>query len=88
MIAANRRIQPPQFWAYPKVALREGIPVDYKRGEFFKIKRFRMIRGVYFMDGETDLPSSVTVMIYDTAGALILEKEFEVTADIVQTAGH
>lgn len=88
IIAMNGSTQPPQFWTYPKVALREGVPVEYQRGEYFKIRRFKMIRGVYFLDTEAERPSSIKVIVYDTSGELMLEKEIEVDSDKIREGVH
>jgi hypothetical protein len=88
IIAMNGSTDPPQYWTYPKVALRDGVPIRYDRGEFFKIKRFRMIRGTYYMEEESDLPSSIQVLIYDTSGRLMLKQDFKVPSDKVREVGH
>ena len=78
IIAINKDADPPQLWTYPKVALRDGFPVDYKRGQLFFIKRFKTIRGEYSLDSEAECLSSVKVVVYDHPGTLIFQKEFEV----------
>jgi hypothetical protein len=88
MIAMDTEVEPPQFWTYPKVALRDGVPIDYERGEFFKIQRFKMMRGMYYLDEESDLPSRVRVLVYNTSGDLMLHREFDVTPDRIQSGVH
>jgi cell division protein FtsB len=78
IIAMNKESDPPQLWTYPKVALRNGLPIDYKRGQLFLIKRFKTIRGEYFFSTSTELPSSIKVLVYDQSGKILLQKEFEV----------
>ena len=78
MIAMNKESDPPQLWTYPKVALRNGIPIDYRRGQLFLIKRFKTIRGEYFFSSSKEFPSSMKVLVYDQSGKVILQKEFEV----------
>jgi len=78
IIAVNKKSDPPQLWTYPKVALQNGIPIDYKRGQLFLIKHFKTIRGEYFLDSGADIPSSIRILVYDQSGKMILEKEFEV----------
>ena len=77
-IIAMNRANPPQFWAYPKVALQNGSPVHYKRGQLFFIKRFKTIHGEYLMDADIESPSSIRVIVYDHSGTLILKRDFEV----------
>lgn len=78
IIAMNKDAHPPQLWTYPKVTLKNGLPVNYKRGQLFFIKRFKTIRGEYYIDSETEYPSAVKVVVYDHPGTLIFQKEFEV----------
>jgi hypothetical protein len=79
MIAMDEHSDPPQLQPYPKVALRNGIPVDYKRGQPFSIKRFKTIRGEYSLNSKTEGPSTIKVLVYDTSGKLILDREFRVS---------
>jgi hypothetical protein len=78
IIAVNKDADPPQLWTYPKVALKNGLPVDYKRGQLFFIKRFKTIRGEYSLNSEIEYPSTVKVIVYDHPGTLIFQKEFQV----------
>ena len=78
IIAMNKDTKPPQLWAYPKGILRNGLPVNYKRGQLFFIKRFKTIRGEYSLNSESEYPSAVKVIVYDEPGTLIFQKEFEV----------
>jgi hypothetical protein len=78
IIAVNKDADPPQLRTYPKVALKKGLPVDYKRGQLFFIKRFKTIRGEYSINSEDEFPSTVKVVVYDHPGTLIFQKEFDV----------
>ena len=78
IIAMNKASDPPQLWTYPKVALKNGIPVNHKRGQLFLIKRFKTIRGEFSLDLMTESPASIKVLVYDEPGKLIFQKEFEV----------
>ena len=78
IIAMNKESDPPQLWTYPKVALRKGIPINYKRGQLFLIKRFKTIRGQFFFSSGTGVPSSIKILVYDQSGGMLLQKEFEV----------
>lgn len=78
IIATNKKSDPPQLWTYPKVALQNGIPIDYKRGQLFLIKHFKTIRGEFFFSSPTEFPSSIKVLVYDQSGKMLLQKEFEV----------
>jgi len=78
MIAANSESDPPQLWTYPRTVLKNGDPVNYKQGEFFKVRNYRIIRGKYFLDSETETPSSLKILVYDEFGKLILKKEVSI----------
>ena len=78
IIAMNEAADPPQWRPYPKVALRNGVPVNYRRGMAFSIRRFKNVRGKYSMNSGDEMPSAVNLLVYDPAGLLILEKRFRV----------
>jgi hypothetical protein len=78
IIAVNKKSEPPQLLPYPKVALRDGVPVNYNDGQFFTIKRFKTIQGEYHLNTDDELPSTMKVYVYDSQGALILEEKFDV----------
>ena len=78
IIAFDKNSDPPQFLTYPEVALKDGIPVDFKHGQPFFIKRFKTIIGKYLLDTGTESVSSMKVLVYNKSGTLIFQKEFEV----------
>ena len=78
IIAANSEADPPLLWTYPRAALKNGEPVNYKHGEFFKVRNYRIIQGKYFLDSETKTPSFLKILGYDESGKLILNKEFAI----------
>jgi len=78
MIAANNESDPPLLWSYPRAALKNGEPVNYKHGEFFKVRNYRIIQGKYFLDSETKTPSFLKILVYDESGKLILKKEVSI----------
>ena len=77
MIAVGRDSDGHQLWTYPKVALKDGLPINYKRGWHFVIRRFKVIQGEFFFDSESISPSFIKVIVYDNDGELICEKIFE-----------
>lgn len=78
MIAANSESDPPQLWTHPRAALKNGEPINYKHGEFFKVRNYRIIRGKYFLDSKTETLSLLTILVYDESGKLILKKEVSI----------
>jgi hypothetical protein len=77
IIVTDKGTDTPQCWTYPKVALRDGLPIEYKRGRLFVIKRFRTILGEFFIDSNTESPLSLKILVYNQSGNLILQKELE-----------
>jgi len=41
------------------------------------VRNYRIIRGKYFLDSETETPSFLKILVYDESGKLILDKNFE-----------
>jgi len=78
IIAGNTTTDPPRFWAYPKASLNHGVPVDYRRGQAFKVRNYRIIRGRFYLDSDTKTPQLLTILAYDAAGTLILNKAFAI----------
>jgi hypothetical protein len=77
IVVTDKGTDTPQCWTYPKVALRDGLPIEYKRGRLFVIKRFRTIHGEFFIDSKTESPLSLKILVYNQSGNLILQKELE-----------
>jgi len=78
MIAANSESATPQFWTQPKAALKNGEPINYKHGQLFKVRNYRIIWGKYFLDSKSETPSFIKILVYDESGKLILKKEFSI----------
>jgi len=78
IIVTDKASDPPQLWTYPKVALRDGVPINYKRGRLFVIKNFRTLRGEFFLDSHEGSALSLKILVYDNEGNQILQKDFAV----------
>ena len=78
IIVTDKESDPLQLWTYPKVALRDGVPIDYKRGRLFVIKNFRTIRGEFFLDSHEGSALSLKILVYNQSGNQILQRGFEV----------
>jgi len=88
MIAANSESAPMQLWTYPKAALENGEPINYKHGQLFKVRNYRIIRGKFFLDSNSEKPSLLKILVYDESGKLILNKEFSIKeAQKMRTSG-
>ncbi len=78
VIAENNQADPPRFWVYPDQTLVNGLPENFRRGHFFSIARYKLIRGKIPVRSDSPYPLAVKVVIYDEAGSLIKESLFEV----------
>jgi len=74
IIAMDEQTDPPRVWTYPEVAVRNGVPENYKEGQLFSIKNFKTIRGKYALK-ESQSPSSIKALVYNESGKLILNKD-------------
>lgn len=79
IIGRDKESDPPQVWTCPKEKLRNGLPLNYRRGHRFLIERFKPIHGKFNLISSSEPPSTIKVLVYDQSGMLILEKEFEVS---------
>jgi len=60
---------------YPKVALVNGLPGTYKRGEYFYIARFKHMEGIFAPISDKSRYGSVSILVYAKDGALRVKKE-------------
>ena len=79
LIARDTRAGAIREWASPREPLQDGFPTDYRRGRLFLIKNFKLIHGRFDMSPDGEAPAAIRVLVYNHAGQLILEEEFEVT---------
>lgn len=80
-IAKIEESDPPQSVSYPVEKLKEGIPVNYRRGQPFLIQRFKPMKARFDLSNTTHPPSSILFLVYDQSGKLMLDKAFEVKDD-------
>jgi uncharacterized coiled-coil protein SlyX len=79
ILARAKQSDPPKEWAYPPGKVVNGFPENYRTGQVFTIQRFKPIQGRFNLGQSLESPTSVRVLIYDQAGAIILQKDFEVS---------
>jgi hypothetical protein len=79
LIAVGKDGYSPSAWTFPNEELRDGVPVDFRRGQLFLIQRFKPIQGNFFLSSNADPPAAVKVLVYNQTGTLLLEREFEVS---------
>jgi len=77
MIAMDKRSAPPHVWTFPRVTLRQGVPVDFRRGQRFFINNFKSIHGEYYLARPGPAPSAMNILVYNDSGDLIFQKGFE-----------
>ncbi|MFO7985534.1 MAG: hypothetical protein R6U38_06685 [Desulfatiglandaceae bacterium] len=75
MIAINTGSTPPEYFTYPTLALKDGLPVNVEDGEYFRIRNYRTIRGQYSLESEAVAPDALKILAYDDSGRLIMKKE-------------
>ena len=80
LLVRGKQSDPPKEWAYPQEKVVNGFPENYASGLLFTIPRFKPIQGRFNLGRSLESPSSVRVLIYDQSGAIILQKDFEVTS--------
>lgn len=78
LIAVDRRTTPPREWTYPPEKLDKGLPVNYRNGQIFLITRFKQIQGRFNLGSASESPGVLRLLVYDQAGDIILQREFEV----------
>ncbi len=78
IIALDETANPPQVWTFPKVALKEGVPLDFARGQLFVIRNYKVVRGKFFLPSAKQAPSHILALVYDEKGNLLLKRRFRV----------
>ena len=78
LIAVDRKATPSREWTYPPEKLEKGLPVNYRNGQIFLINRFKQIQARFNLGSASESASVLRLLVYDQAGDIILQKEFEV----------
>jgi hypothetical protein len=79
ILVRGKQSDPPKEWAYPQGRVVNGFPENYGNGLAIAIQRFKPIQGRFNLGQSLEVPLSVRVLIYDPSGAIILQKDFEVS---------
>ncbi|OGQ42407.1 MAG: hypothetical protein A3A85_05105 [Deltaproteobacteria bacterium RIFCSPLOWO2_01_FULL_42_9] len=56
------------------MTIKQGVPKDFRKGEWFSIRRFKIVKGGFEEKG-ADI---VTVLVYSKEGDLLLNKKFPI----------
>ena len=78
IIAMDNKKDPCPEWNYSKDMMKDGHPSNYRRGQPFIIQRFKPYHRLFNVNSNSELPSSIKVLVYDRAGSLLLEKEYHI----------
>lgn len=78
MLASIRDSDRSEVWVYPSSPLKDGLPINYRRGQRFFIQRFKSMSSKYTLSRSTDKPLLLEILVYDRDGELILKKVVEV----------
>ena len=63
-----------RYTAYPPMSLEQGIPKDFRKGEWFSIRRFKVVSAAV---AEKEI-NSVSVLVYSKEGELLLNKKIHI----------
>ena len=80
LIAADSSERPRRIWVFPQQVLRHGVPLNYRKGRRFRIRRFGPIKGEFELSPEGVAPVALRVIVYDRAGQVIFDKRYEGTS--------
>jgi hypothetical protein len=78
VLASVKDSEQSEVWVYPSSPLKNGLPVDYKRGQRFFIQRFKTVTGSYSLNKSTNNPLILEILVFGRDGKLILKKVVEV----------
>ena len=76
-IACTRDTDPPIYRTFPNVRMRNGIPINYREGQFFAIRYQKPVTGRIQILDEKEKFKEIFVFVYSVKGELLLEKSFE-----------
>lgn len=78
VLASLKDSEKSEAWVYPSVPLKNGKPVEYRRGHRFFIQRFKKVTGNYTLNRAIEDPLILEILVYDRDGGLILKRVVEV----------
>ena len=81
IVAVDRSTDPPQLWPSPKTAFENGMPVNPKKGQSYKIRNFRRIRTKWSFASAEKIPPELRILVYDRPGGLLLKEDYRLEKD-------
>jgi len=78
MIAQNEDINPPICGASSMVEVKNGVPVDYRKGQFFAIKYSKPLKGCIKRPKGGVGFKEIVIFVYSIEGDISLKKSFKI----------
>lgn len=81
IVAVDRSTDPPRLWPSPRAAFENGMPVNPKKGQAYKIRNFRRIQVKWSFKSAKKIPSELRILVYDRPGGLLLKEDYRLEKD-------
>ena len=81
IVAVDRSTDPPQLWPSPRAVFENGMPVNPKKGQTYKIRNFRRIRTKWSFESAEKIPAELRILVYDKSGGLLLKEDYRLEKD-------
>lgn len=69
----------PAEWNYRGNEIKDGMPVNFDRGQPFLIQRFKPYHRQFEKLSEFDLPYLIRILVYDRSGTMLMERDLKVS---------
>ena len=79
VIAQNMDITPPIFKVVPEVGIRNGVPMNWRKGELFSIRYLKHMKFPMEKPKGDAVFREVVIFIYSPEGKLLLRNSFDIT---------
>ncbi len=66
-------------WNSTNDTLKDGFPINFRHGQQFLIQRFKPYHRTFNYNSNSELPSTIRILVYNRSGTLILKKEYKVS---------
>jgi len=71
-----------QFLVVPKSAIKDGIPSEYKKGQYFSIAHFKPVKFRIKHSGDSEFYKKASVFVFNEQADVIFEKLINITEDV------
>ena len=79
VILKDDEVDEDRWLIFPQVTLSSWKPSLYKKGQYFSIYRFKMVKFKAQYEADPNRFNNALVLVYNTTGDLLLEKSYPVT---------